>query len=251
MFGIINEHRCRLEIPKSVAKPRLHKDFKDVNELTDLDESDENALLLNSYYKMPKTKADGNCFFESVALSLEYHYNIRKSITHLRNLVATRFLRFDDQEANQTLSTWLELANSSPKLDEIQHVRGFPKTPLQVETANVALQKYIFTPEQRLWIYGQIMKSSFWGEEFSLKTLELFLGISFVVFDGSKIKMSADSKASKIVDKIKRAKSSDIHSCLKQFILKSIDGQQANNNKKEICLYLVGKHYQPLLRRHK
>jgi CO dehydrogenase/acetyl-CoA synthase gamma subunit (corrinoid Fe-S protein) len=144
----------------------LPKEFKNV--LKHDDEAEYNK------FRVVHTTSNGNCLFESIVIALK-SIGLNYSIEHLRNVVAHPILNPNDKGVTDTLKTWIELARDALNTRDRQ---------LLIEYNHVLPVFQIQNPNDtqiRQVVYSQMLKNSFWGEEYALRILETRLQVNFLV----------------------------------------------------------------------
>lgn len=125
-------------------------------------------------YRVTPTTSNGNCLFESVMIALK-SIGLDYSIQHLRNVVAYPILNPHNSQATDTLKVWIQLAQDALSTKDRE---------LLVEFSHVIPVFQIQNPNDaqiRQTIYSQMLKNTFWGEEYALRILETQLQVNFLV----------------------------------------------------------------------
>lgn len=127
--------------------------------------------------KIYSTEPDGNCFFKSIQIILQ-SIGITKSISYLRQVVATPVLDPTDHITNETIKNWIYLYQSAMKegdyqlLEEYKHMRGVPTNSSYVND------------DQRLILYKNMMTPEYWGEQHACRIIEEQTQMRFLIFNG-------------------------------------------------------------------
>jgi len=116
---------------------------------------------------------DGNCLYSSIGKALGI------TIIKLRKMVAQSIYL---PENDSTIQFWRELHNLAVKEKNIELMTEYGHMKC---IANIPLERQITKQEKKL-IYREIMKSSFWGEEYTIRILEKMLNIKVLVVNGDK-----------------------------------------------------------------
>ncbi len=127
----------------------------------------------NNWVIIP-TAGNGDCLFNSIRIALA-SINYDHTIERLRGCVARRALNPTDEEFNQSLKMWCELAGASGSDLEIQretlHVR------------NICHKPWPLSYEDRLDVMRRMMDPNYyWGDEVAVRTLERALQVRFLVW---------------------------------------------------------------------
>ena len=118
-----------------------------------------------------ETKMNGDCLFSSVGKAL------KTSVQSLRKIVAYSILLNENQS---TVQFWRELyhsfmtENNETMLNEYKHIECVSNIPLDTD----------LTMRDKKLVIREMMKSSFWGEEYAIRQLESMLRIKIIVLNG-------------------------------------------------------------------
>jgi hypothetical protein len=135
-------------------------------------------------WKTCKVAAQGDCLFDSIRIALE-SIQYKYTIGDLRHAVAKRILDTTDQEMSETIKTWIEIYKAVE--ENTKDSGGFSEDLMEWSqvsdtdaVASVTNSKVI-SNKDRLVIYNNMMTSSFWGEETTIRSLERALHARFLI----------------------------------------------------------------------
>jgi hypothetical protein len=167
-------------------------------------------------FKREVTQANGNCLFHSLAIAYEsddwpeHLLKMDDKINFMRSIIADTMLDLENKEAANVLSTWNMLYTMAKQENDNEMIRHYS----HMECLEDVPVDEILSMENRKLVYNEIMKISFWGEEYCLQVFERDLKVKFILMNSDKQK---------------------------------IEGTNNNFNTNElILLYYSGNHYQPV-----
>lgn len=128
-----------------------------------------------------KSKGGGDCLFDSVRIALA-SIGLVTTVTLLRKAVAVSLLDTHDKVANQYLLQWATIYADAVRNGEADLVHEYSyMAPLFPDVRTVV--HFPLNRQQRVLVANQIMQSSFFGEEYSLRVLQQVLKMNIVVVD--------------------------------------------------------------------
>lgn len=136
-------------------------------------------LNINKYFQLISTVTDGNCLFDCIATCLT-GINNNISIITLRKIIADTFLDENDTKANNTMIMWKIIYDNSiiekdkEMLENYKHMKKLKN----VKQYDILLQK------NRKILYNIILNNDFWGEEYTINTLETYFNIKIIIVNG-------------------------------------------------------------------
>lgn len=128
-----------------------------------------------------ETKTNGDCLFDS----LSNIYNETFTIRYLRNLVAYTIIDETDIEGTAVLSTWKCLYDMAVKENDRQMISHYKHMKVVKDVS----EKDVLLKENRTKVYFEMIKNTFWAEEYSLQVLEKKLNIKMILIHGNKKKI--------------------------------------------------------------
>lgn len=128
-----------------------------------------------------RSAGGGNCFFDSIRIILAstgHTISVRK----LRQVVASSLLNPDDQRANAVLLEWARLYSEAVKERNIALASEYIQMqPLFQRKGRV---KFPLSQEDRTLVAHQLLKPTYFGDEYALDVMERVLKAHIVVLDG-------------------------------------------------------------------
>ena len=129
-----------------------------------------------------RSAGGGDCFFDSIRIILAstgHHISVQK----LRQAVAASLLNEHDSMANRVLLEWARLYSDAVREGNLGLARDYAHmAPLLQGRKKV---HFPLSLEERTLVAHQLLKSSYFGDEYALDVMERVLRAHIVVLDGS------------------------------------------------------------------
>lgn len=121
--------------------------------------------------RLVRIKGDGDCFFKCISIA----FNI--PVISLRKIVAASIFVPENRDS---VLNWKHMYNSIPRVGGCQLLKNTVKHLVGVEKGTDSL-----TPSEMDVIYENMLKSTYWGDEYCIKVLSETLSLNIVVRDSS------------------------------------------------------------------
>lgn len=128
-----------------------------------LTRSKTKELLREKTFEKVTVDGDGDCLFSCISLAVDI------PVSRLRKIVALSIYDVRNEEA---VMTWKEIYCANQKDERVTHLKG-----VDVDTPTCINSKELDI------IYKNMLKSTYWGDEYCIKILSEFLSLTMVVRD--------------------------------------------------------------------
>ena len=122
----------------------------------------------------------GDCFFDSVRTILESE-GIETSVRELRKLVASSLLNVDSTAANEALLQWAQLYADAVREGNRDLALEYQHMDVLFRDPDTTLIHFPLTKKQRIQVARELLKPTFFGEQYSISVLERTTGINLIV----------------------------------------------------------------------
>lgn len=127
------------------------------------------------------SQGGGDCLFDSVKTALA-SIGVTTTVLQLRKVVAISILDPANKKANETLLQWATFYADAIRCGDNDISQEYAHMAVLFPTRQTVVH-FPLSHDQRVKVAKEIMKSSFYGEQYSLMVLQRALRISIVVVD--------------------------------------------------------------------